>query len=432
MRLPEPFALALLLTLVAFAIALVVGEASAGELVDAWAAGGAGFWSYLGFAMQMCLILVTGFAVAATRPVQLAIEALARLPRGPGEAAALVAFVSMALALVHWGLGIVAGALLARDVGLAMHREGRPVHYPLLGAAGYTGMCVWHAGLSGSAPLKVTKEADRIDVLGAELAQRVGELPLTETVLSPYNLVVVAILLVVVPATCAAMVPRDPAAFVAPPPGAAPAPANVDVLTPLDRGPWLVLPVVGLMAWWVIRWASSGGISRMGPNELNFVFLAVGLALLGSPAAYQRAASDAARATAGILVQFPFYAGIRGLLVAGGVVALFAAALPEHPTLLRLSMFLSAGLANVFIPSGGGQWGVQGPILMQAAVDAGIPPARAVLAFAYGDQWTNLVQPFWALPLLGITGSRAGDILGYTTALAGVTGVVFAVAVLVG
>ena len=432
MRLPEPFALALLLTLAAFALALLLGETAPGELVDAWAGGGAGFWSYLGFGMQMCLILVTGFAVAATRPVQVALERLAAVPKSPGQAAALVAFVSMSLALLHWGLGVVAGALLARDVGLAMHRAGRPVHYPLLGAAGYTGMCVWHAGLSGSAPLKVTQAKDRIDVLGEELAARVGELPLTETVLSGGNLVVVATLLIVVPATCAAMVPRDPSRFKGPPATVGRSEPADETPTALDSGPWLLVPVVGLMAWWVLRWASAGGVARMGPNELNFVFLALGLALLGSPAAYHRAASDAARATTGILVQFPFYAGIRGILVAGGVVSLFAAALPDHPAMLRLSVFFTSGVANVFIPSGGGQWGVQGPIVLQAALDAGVPPGRAVLAFAYGDQWTNLLQPFWALPLLGITGNRAGDILGYTAVLAVVTGVVFAGAVLVG
>ena len=432
MRLPEPFAMALLLTLLSFVIALLLGEASPGILVDAWAGGGSGFWSYLSFGMQMCLILVTGFAVAATRPVRWVLTRLAAIPQGPGQAAALVAFVSMALALLHWGLGIVAGALLARDVGLAMHRAGRPVHYPLLGAAGYTGMCVWHAGLSGSAPLKVTQAKDRVDVLGEDLAARVGDLPLTETVFSLGNLLVVGLLLIAVPAACAAMVPRDATRFRGPPesirqespPAAAP--------TPLDSGPWLLIPVVGLMVWWIVRWAGGGGFTRMGPNELNFVFLALGLALLGSPAAYHRAASEAARGTAGILVQFPFYAGIRGLLVAGGAVALFAAALPEHPALLRLSVFLSSGLTNVFIPSGGGQWGVQGPVVLEAALNAGVSPARAVMAFSYGDQWTNLLQPFWALPLLGITGNRAGDILGYTAVLAAVTGVIFAGAVLIG
>jgi short-chain fatty acids transporter len=424
--------MALLLTLISFGIALLLGDASPGQLVDAWAAGGAGFWSYLGFGMQMCLILVTGFAVAATKPLQWLLERLAALPRGPGQAAALVAFVSMLLALVHWGLGLVAGALLARDVGLAMHRSGRPVHYPLLGAAGYSGMCIWHAGLSGSAPLKVTQAKDRVDVLGEALAERIGDLPLTETILSPGNLLVVGVLLLAVPIACAAMVPTDASKFRGPPETVRNQSAPAEAPTPLDSGPWLLVPVVGLMFWWIARWASAGGMASMGPNELNFVFLALGLALLGSPAAYHRAASDAASATAGILVQFPFYAGIRGLLVAGGVVALFAAALPEDPAMLRLSIFLSSGLTNIFIPSGGGQWGVQGPIVLQAALDAGVPPARAVLAFSYGDQWTNLLQPFWALPLLGITGNRAGDILGYTGVLAAVTGVVFAAAVLVG
>ena len=159
---------------------------------------------------------------------------------------------------------------------------------------------------------------------------------------------------------------------------------------------------------------------------------ALGLVLAGGPAAYMRHAAEGARACAGIIIQFPLYGGILGLLVAGGVVGVLQGMLPTSGSGLSLATFLSAGLLNLFVPSGGGQWALQGPLVMQVAAEHGIEPGRVVLALAWGDQWTNLFQPFWALPLLGITGTRAGDLLG-PTLLAGVAaGIVFALGAAIG
>ncbi len=433
---PDPFAIALALTLVAFALGLLWGDAPALELVDAWAAGARGFWSLLTFAMQMCLILVTGFVVASTRPARFVLRALAAIPRTTAQAAALISVAAMLLALLNWGLGLIAGALLAREVGQQMASRGVKVHYPVLAAAGYMGLCVWHGGLSGSAPLKVTRHADLVQLLGRDLADAFGAIPLQETVLSLRNLLTTGSVIVAVPFVLALLVPRDPERFAPPPP----APAQNAAVRARDTGlagwledtPLLIVPIAGLMGIYVVRWVAGGGLRALDPNDVNFVFLLLGLVMAGSPKRYMEHAGDAARATAGIVVQFPFYGGILGILIASGAAGGIASALPSGGATLPLSTFASAGLLNLFVPSGGGQWSVQGPIVMEAALRSGVEGGRVVMALAYGDQWTNLFQPFWALPLLGITGARAGDILGYTAVIGVVTGLIFALGVSLG
>lgn len=157
---------------------------------------------------------------------------------------------------------------------------------------------------------------------------------------------------------------------------------------------------------------------------LNLAFLTVGLLLHGSVRRYQQALGDAVSGTTGILLQFPFYAGIMGVMHGTGLAAKFAASVAGlgSAKLIGVGIFLSAGALNLLVPSGGGQWAVQGPVALQAAAEAGFAPELAVMAVAYGDQWTNLLQPFWALPLLGITGVKARDLIGYTAVILIATG----------
>ena len=98
------------------------------------------------------------------------------------------------------------------------------------------------------------------------------------------------------------------------------------------------------------------------------------------------------------------------------VVAGWVASISSART-LPLATFLSAGAVNLFVPSGGGQWGVQGPVVVEAAQSLDADLGRAQMGLAYGDEWTNMLQPFWALPLLALTGLRARDIMGYCAAL---------------
>lgn len=437
---PDPFVLAIGLTLLAFVLALVHVGFDAQRVLVAWFDGsgkGRGFWNLLAFGMQMCLILVTGHALASSPPLRRVLNFVADQARTPASAIAVVSVGAMLLALINWGLGLIGGALLARQVGLSARERGVAVHYPLLAAAGYTGLLVWHGGLSGSAPLKVTLLKDVKEIVGEELSATIGTMPLGATIGSLPNLLANAVLLVLVPVLLIRMLPRDEAKRVAAP---EPEPVRVEVVsgdpTPAQRLErsrfltWLIC-ALGLTTWVII--ALRQGFGRLDPNLINFLFLFLGLALHGSLLAYGRAIGEATVGCAGIILQFPFYAGIMGVLIGTGLITSFTSALSSMgASALPAMAFYSAGLTNLFVPSGGGQWAVQGPILMDAAVTTGLSPARLVMALAYGDQWTNMLQPFWALPLLGITRVSARDIIGYTAVLLLVSQFVFVGALYLG
>ena len=426
---PDPFVLAILLTVVAIVFALAMTDSSMGDLVGFWADDSDGVWRLLKFGMQMCLILVTGHALASSPPMSALLNRIASLPRSGWQAAALVAFVAALLGVLNWGLGLIAGALLARRVGAAMHRRGVAVHYPLLCAAGYVGLLVWHGGFSGSAPLKVTTAKEITDIFGADAP--FTDLPLTETILSPMNLFVTIGLLIIAPLLMAFMSPTNASAIQT-------ADRFIDLdlddavpetseradkpLIPrlLEDTPLLSLTLVGLIAWWAWTFyfptaPASSGI-KITPNTVNLTMLMLGLLLHGTPARYVRAVDEAVRGCGGIILQFPLYAGIMGIMQSSGLTAQFASQMAEtaNETTLPLVTFVSAAMVNLFVPSGGGQWAIQGPIAMEAATSVGVDHGKMVMAVAYGDELTNMLQPFWALPLLAITGMKAREIVGYT------------------
>lgn len=427
---PDPFALAVMLTIVAGALAFLLGDfpnqpegvGAGAYLLDAWRASD-GLWRFLAFSMQMCLILVTGHALAASRPMKRLIDSVAGMPRSGAMGAAVVGLVAAVLGLINWGLGLIAGALLAREVGRALHRRGVRAHYPLLVAAGYMGLLVWHGGLSGSAPLSVTTQDGAAKVLPPEAMEALGAggISLDQTLLSPMNIFVCAGVLLIIPVTLWLLNPGadDPVREItdfevaSDQPATLPPPTTVPEL--MERTPplaWLL--AIGLLAAFV-RYGQIDGFASVGLNEVNVAMLACGLLLHGSLASYGRAVEEGARGCAGIIIQFPLYAGIMAMLSASGLIQWFAGALAAGgATGVPLLTFLSAAVVNFFVPSGGGQWGIQGPIALEAGHFVGVEPGKMVMAVAYGDQLTNMLQPFWALPLLAITGARARDIVGYT------------------
>lgn len=424
---PDPFVLAILLTLVTLLLGWAASDATLLGLISAWG-GSQGVWNtgILTFAMQMCLILVTGHALASSPPVSRLLDRLASLPRSAGQACLLVGVSACLLGLLNWGLGLIGGALLARRVGLACERRGISVHYPLLAASGYLAMLVWHGGFSGSAPLKVTTEQE---LAGLALAQPIEPIAFTQTVLSPMNLVITGGLVLLAPALLALMMPRYPAQRL----GAGA--LGVEPLNPDRREPdgdkpliprlledspiasWALVAMIGAWAWMYYFPAHGpSGITQLTPNSVNLTMLMLGLILHGSPARYMRAIEEAAGSCAGIIIQFPLYAGIMGLMAASGLSQRLASAVDALATAqsLPLLTFLSAAVLNLFVPSGGGQWAIQGPLALDTAIATGADPAKVVMSVAYGDQLTNMLQPFWALPLLAITGVKARDIVGCT------------------
>ncbi|MDP8977557.1 MAG: TIGR00366 family protein [Actinomycetota bacterium] len=416
---PDAFVFALLLTFAVYVLALVFGDHGPLQLVTDWYNG---FWELLEFAMQMTLILVTGYALAASPPVRRGLERLADMPRGGASAVALTALTAGLLGILHWGLGLIAGALLAREVASRARQRGVRVHFPLVAAAGYVGLGIWHSGLSGSAPLLVNTD-------GHFLQEQMGIVPLAETTLRPFNLVFVVVALVMIPLLLASMHPSAEEAeqIEAPEDGDGGQGGGVATevrtsATPAQRLAHSRL-LVGLVVLaglvFLVPFFVQNGIIGLDINVLNFTFLIAGLAMHGTLSRYASAVGDGARAASGVIIQFPFYAGILGIMDASGLVTVIAGWFVAISTPLTYPFWtmVSAAAVNFAVPSGGGQWAVQGPVVVEATKSLGIDMGTGVMAVAMGDQLTNMVQPFWALPLLGITGLRVGDVLGYTAAL---------------
>jgi short-chain fatty acids transporter len=335
----------------------------------------------------------------------------------------------MVSALVNWGLGLIVGALLAREVGVAFRESGRKLHYPLVVAAGYVGLMVWHGGLSGSAPLKMSQMKDVQEVLGGvtlsggqTLAEAVGPLALTETLFSPLNLVICGLLLLFVPFFFWLLAPKEEQAMTGiekfQPQGeiSPPEPQEKTLVAFFEQKPYLNWIAALLGVTYLSLYLPKLGFWNIDINVINLCLLILGLILHPSPLSYVRAITEASRGVGGIILQFPFYAGILGILSASGLLQKISDGIVSISTATTFPFwtFLSASLVNLFVPSGGGQWGVQGPIVMLGASQLGVDYGSAVMALAYGDEWTNMLQPFWALPLLSLTGVRARDIFGYT------------------
>lgn len=414
---PSPFVLALLLTLLTGGLGVVMLGASPMTALTGW---GDGFWDFLSFGMQMTLVLVTGYAMAVSRPASRVIAALASIPKGTRSAVAVTAVVAVGVSLVHWGLGLIVGGLLAREVGRVAARRGQSLHYPLVVAAAYAGFLAWHGGLSGSAPLTVATP-------GHFLEGQIGVIGVDRTLGSSLNLVMSGLLFLSIPLLLVAMAPRGaekgaPAAVTRDPePTAeesAPGPAGR-----LDRSVVLGRAIAALGLLLVGREFALRGFGALDFNRVNFTFLFLGMMLHGSPAAYARAIAEGIRGASGIVLQFPFYAGILGMMKSTGLLERMAEiGASTGKGVFLVSTFLTAGIVNLFVPSGGGQWGVQGPIVVRAAAELGVPIEPAIMALAYGDEWTNMLQPFWALALLGVTRLSARDIVGYTALVMLLTG----------
>jgi len=400
--LPDPFVFVLVLTLIAGIAAALTQESGPLQIVTMW---GNGFWSLLSFSMQMLLVLVTGYMMASTPLVRRGLSALAGLAGSAGGAILLVSVVSLAASWINWGFGLVVGALFARELARTIR-----VDYRLLVASAYSGFIVWHGGLAGSIPLSIATE-------GHPFVDITGIIPASQTIFSLYNLAIVVALFIAVPFVNRAMMPSaEDAVYVDPTLLAKDDVTRPESTTPAERmeNSYALSILVGAAgaAWLIQHFAAGNGLSL---NVINFLFLTLAILLHGTPHNLLKALDDAVKGGAGIVIQFPFYAGIMGIMVQSGLAASISEGLVGLATATSLPFwtFLSAGVVNFFVPSGGGQWAVQAPVILPAAEALGADLARASMAVAWGDAWTNMVQPFWALPILGIAGLRAKDIMGF-------------------
>ncbi len=443
---PDPFTLALLLTLFVFLMGSLFGERiePSGDLLDrilelagAWkaylyeprGADGKVIQGYLYFGFQMCVMLVTGFAFATSPVIERSVQRAAGLPNRAQSAVAWVAFLACLAALMHWALGLIVGAMMAREVGRSCRERNISVHYPLLGAAGYTGLMVWGGGLSGSIPLKALSYSAPSTV--ADVFPFSGGIPESETLFSTMNGVLCLCFLVFVPWIVSRLHPTN--VDVLRPyrgegeslsaPVAAESATNLGWMKRLERGRGLNL-LVGLSGLALLAHEWVSGEFKLTFNQINVLFLFAGLSLHRSVGEYVSAISAGVRGCAGILLQFPFYFGIIGILLVSGLGSQISQMLVSWTTseTYPLATFFSSGFLNILVPSGGGQWLVQKDIVIEGALHLQANLGKTIMAMAYGDAWTNMLQPFWALPLLGITGLEARHIVGYTVVVMLATG----------
>lgn len=364
-----------------------------------------GFWELLEFTLQMILILVLGHALALSGPVNKFLSWLVTKIDSNRKAVLLTGVTAMLGGYLNWGFGLILGAVLARKIGEKASQRGLNVNYALLGASGYLGMMVWHGGISGSAPLKVAEEKHF-------LVEKIGSVPVSETVFSGFNLGVNVVLFFFISLVLALLSKRtDFRSFeVKESGGETKAYENNDATGWWLGGLMLVLAISEFVV------SGSKGWGAVDLNFVNFSLLALCFLAFKSVGALMDGLSTAMKGAVDILLQFPFYAGILGILKYSGLLLLVADHMVSHSgaATFPILSFLSAALINLFVPSGGGQWAIQGPLMMEATLKMGLDPAKMVMVFAFGDQLTNMLQPFWALPLLSITGIPARDIFRYT------------------
>ncbi|TYL40656.1 serine--pyruvate aminotransferase [Natronococcus pandeyae] len=431
---PSPFLFAIILSYIVFVVGMVVEGQGPTDMVIFWYDG---FWEFLTFAMQMVLIIMTGFVIGYHPRVNDALQRLATIPTSSGQAVVLVGVVAMALAWIHWGLSLVVGAIFAREMGKAAYRKGIDVHYPLLCVAGYMGLgLTWHWGLSGSAPLLLATPGNEFIELGI-IDEPVGT---SATIFSTYALTLTALSIVFAAIVLYLLSPTPERSQAiteyiseedlfepvtdggdARPEGEASAESNDDVV-PAEKidNSRILGGIIALTGVAVVGWQFyTQGLDALDLNVLNFAFLFVGVAIYTQPAVYRERFGDASSAAAGIILLFPFFAGIQGMMASSGLAETMAEGLlaVSTPETFPVIAWLTAAVVNLFVPSGGGEWIVLGPSVLEAAQDLGIPVGHATMAYAVGDAHTNLLNPFWALPLLAITQIRAREMFGYAVAM---------------
>lgn len=412
---PEPFLFAIILTFIAALLAMPICRQTPVEVVANW---GGGVWGLLAFAMQMALVLVSGSALASAPSLKRGIAWLASLPKTPVAAIALVTAISAVACWLNWGFGLIVGVIFAKDIA----RRLPGVDYRLLIASAYSGFVVWHAGLSGSVPLKLATPGP--DLAAATNGAIVDPIAISDTILHPFNIAMVVLVIIAITVVNALMHPKgsqvvtvDPELLVEEAPvEKRKAETPAEKLENSRLLSWLIA-ALGI-AYLLISLVFRGGAFDLGSVIMIFLFL--GILFHGTPVAYVRAFGKAASGAAGIILQFPFYAGIMGIItgvgesgICFGTVISNACINISSPVTYPLLTFLCAALLNMFVPSGGGHWAIQAPIMFTAGAELGVDPGLTGMAIAWGDAWTNMIQPFWALPALAIARLSAKDIMGF-------------------
>jgi len=436
--LPDAFGFVLVGTVLVLILGLATGEPllraaedpeapAAMGMIDAW---GEGFWVLIEFTLQMAMIVIGGYAVASSAPVGRLISRLAMIPKNPRSAIAFVAAVSMFASYLNWAFSLIFGAFLAREVA----RRVPHTDYRALGAMAFMGLgTVWAQGLSGSAALQVASESsspapvqDQIRKYGFED----GLLPLTETIFTWRAIVATLIIFTVAVIMAWLLAPQPEHAKTA-------ADVGIDLDEKVDRrdaredgptrpGDWIensplfTLLIVAIGAVWLARhFGEAGVLAGLDLNTVNMILLLLALLLHWRPWRMVRAVFQGTSAASGVLLQFPFYGGIFGMIAFTGLSARIAGWLVQasnqffYPPLIALY----SCVLGVFVPSGGSKWVIEAPYVLDAGNRLGVDAGWLVVVYDLGEASANLLQPFWMLPTLAILGLKARDVMGYTFAM---------------
>jgi short-chain fatty acids transporter len=426
--LPEPFVFAVLLTILTALLAFIFApKHTAPEILTGWYGG---IFTIFPFAFQMVLILVTGYALASSKPISAALKALAALPKTPRGAVALTVLVSMITVGLNWGFGLVTSAILAREIA-KRHR----LDFAWLLAGAYSGFVMFPPGLSSSIALAQATPGSPLNIVQKLTGQII---PLGESLLVPFNIVPVIILFIVLPLLFSRMQPpdedmqpADPARLIA-----EDAPKEIvhtsGLAGVLDRA-WILNLILVAAAFGYLGMQMAAGKFHLDIDSLILIFLALGLLLHWTPVAYVNAINGAARVTGSLLLQYPIYGGIMGIMTATGLAGVIAKWFLTFSTAHTLPFwgFISSIIISLFVPSGGGHWAVQGPFIVPAAVALHVNLAATAQAVGYGEGVANMIQPFWALPLLAIAGIGMRRVMGFTVVTFFVSLVVFGASLLI-
>ncbi|HQT89809.1 MAG TPA: TIGR00366 family protein [Acidiphilium sp.] len=412
---PDPFVLVILLTVITAAAAYLLAPlGTPAHILIGWYAGITNIFT---FAFQMILILVTGYALANARPIKRGLHKVCTLATGPRSALAVVFVGGCIATFLNWGFGLVVGAMLSKEVAKRVR-----VDFAWLVAASYSAWVLWtFTGMSSSIALSIATRGSPLNFIEKETH---AVIPLAQTVFAPWVFVPGLIAMFCLPLMYLAIRPTDGAAIPIDP--AALAEDNVEqeaverrdtFAAKLERSPLCTLVFVAAgVGYLFLQWSSHG--IALDINTVIFIFLIAGLLFHGSAGAYVRAISSAAKVTGQMMLQYPFYGGIMGIMSATGLAKVISTAFVHLASKWTLPFWSYAGslIITLFIPSGGGHWAVQGPFTIPAALRLHASMAATSMGVASGELASSLLQPFWAIPLVAIAGVGVRRVLGFTFA----------------
>ncbi|MBO1001948.1 short-chain fatty acid transporter [Pseudogracilibacillus auburnensis] len=421
--LPDPFVFAVILLVIVLLSAFIWTPTSPGEMIDHF---GDGFWSLLAFTMQLSIVLITSSAIANTRFIKKYLAKLASIPKNPTQAVFTVAIVTSLVGIINWGIALVVGIIYAKEVA----KQVKGTHYPLLIAASYIGFTVWSSGLSSSIPLTLNTPDHPVEGIN-------GIIPLTETIFTLHNLIIGLALILTYALVSRMLTPKEHEIIAIDSNKLIEDDNSSDFEQKVDlKGKSLafklehnriISSIAGIVCLLFFAKAIiTGGVNAINLNTINMFTIGLGLLMYSGVKPYLEAAGGSIKSVTPLIILYPFYGAIQTMLAGSGlgeIVSNYFASIATAETLPILT-YLAAGFLNLFVPAAGGQIIIQGPIFLPIAEQLGVPQGLIAMAITYGDTWTNLLQPFWALPALALAGLGVRDIMGYCITAMLVSGVV--------